>query len=266
MSARSILFALAALVPPSLLAQEFDCLIEAREIVEIRSPVEAIIESIPVQRGERVRKGQIVATLESRVERATLEAVRSRAAMGSAVDAAQARLDLAKSKLDRAEKLYQQNFISPNARDEAAAEAKLAESQLREARDNKRLAELEVKRAEEMVALRTLRSPFDGVVVDRYLKPGEFASTSVKQPILKLAAIDPLHVEVILPVAQLGKVREAQRAEIVPESPVGGSYSAKVSLVDPVIDAASGTFGARLVLPNPGYKIPAGVKCKVRFQ
>ncbi len=266
MRARTVLLAFAALLPYSLHAQEFDCLIEAREMVEIRSPVEAIIETIPVQRGERVKKGQVVATLESRVERATLEAVRSRAAMGSAVEAAQARLDLARSKFDRAEKLHQQNFISPNARDEAAAEAKLAEAQLREARDNKRLAELEVRRAEELLALRTLRSPFDGVVVDRYLKPGEFATTTVKQPILRLAAIDPLHVEVILPVAQLGKVREAQKAEIMPESPVGGSYPAKVSLVDPVIDAASGTFGARLVLPNPGYRIPAGVKCKVRFQ
>ncbi|MEJ2180550.1 MAG: efflux RND transporter periplasmic adaptor subunit, partial [Gammaproteobacteria bacterium] len=35
--------------------------------------------------------------------------------------------------------------------------------------------------------------------------------------------------------------------------------------VDQVIDAASGTVGVRLELPNPNYKIPAGVKCKVNF-
>jgi RND family efflux transporter MFP subunit len=258
--------AAAVLLASPALAQEFDCLVEARETVEIRSPVEAIIESVPVQRGERVKRGQVVSTLESRVERATLESARARASMEGQVDAAQARLELARRKLDRAEKLHQQNFISPNARDEAAADVKLAEGQLREAQEAKRLAELEVKRAEELLAMRTLRSPFDGVVIERYLRPGEFATTNVKQPIMKLAAIDPLHVEVILPMSQLGKVRAAQKALVMPESPVGGSYAAKVAVVDPVVDAASGTFGVRLVLPNPRSRIPAGVKCKVRFE
>jgi multidrug efflux pump subunit AcrA (membrane-fusion protein) len=40
---------------------------------------------------------------------------------------------------------------------------------------------------------------------------------------------------------------------------------AKVTVVDRVVDAASGTFGVRLELPNPGYKLPAGLKCKTRF-
>jgi multidrug efflux pump subunit AcrA (membrane-fusion protein) len=44
-----------------------------------------------------------------------------------------------------------------------------------------------------------------------------------------------------------------------------GSFSAKVAVVDRVIDAASGTFGVRLRLPNPGNRIPAGIKCSVQF-
>lgn len=46
---------------------------------------------------------------------------------------------------------------------------------------------------------------------------------------------------------------------------MGGRYEASVKVVDRVIDAASGTFGVRLQLPNPGYRVPAGVKCRVRF-
>jgi multidrug efflux pump subunit AcrA (membrane-fusion protein) len=38
-----------------------------------------------------------------------------------------------------------------------------------------------------------------------------------------------------------------------------------VIVVDPVVDAASGTFGVRLELPNPEHAIPAGLKCRVRF-
>ena len=52
----------------------------------------------------------------------------------------------------------------------------------------------------------------------------------------------------------------------MPERPIGGSYSAVVKVVDRVIDAASGTFGVRLELPNRERKIPAGVRCRVRFR
>jgi multidrug efflux pump subunit AcrA (membrane-fusion protein) len=44
-----------------------------------------------------------------------------------------------------------------------------------------------------------------------------------------------------------------------------GIFNAKVVVVDKVIDAASGTLGIRLQLPNPDNKIPAGIKCSVQF-
>jgi multidrug efflux pump subunit AcrA (membrane-fusion protein) len=54
---------------------------------------------------------------------------------------------------------------------------------------------------------------------------------------------------------------------VTPEAPLNGtSYNARVSVVDRVVDAASGTLGVRLELPNPGYRLPAGLKCKVRFR
>ena len=55
------------------------------------------------------------------------------------------------------------------------------------------------------------------------------------------------------------------RAQIIPEAPINGRHTAVVTIVDKVIDGASGTFGVRLELPNPGNKLPAGVKCKVIF-
>jgi hypothetical protein len=45
----------------------------------------------------------------------------------------------------------------------------------------------------------------------------------------------------------------------------GGTYIAKVIIVDRVIDAASGTFGVRLEIPNPEYQLPAGPKCRMIF-
>ena len=83
---------------------------------------------------------------------------------------------------------------------------------------------------------------------------------------MKLAQIHPLYVEVIMAVANLGLVKVGMEAAVRPESPVGGLYNAKVIVVDRVVDAASGTFGVRLELPNPDYRLPPGLKCKVIFQ
>jgi RND family efflux transporter MFP subunit len=257
--------ACAALLSTAAIGADFDCIIEARQNVEIRSPVEAVIESVRVQRGDVVKKGQVLVTLESGPERATLELAKSRARMEGELKAAEARLNLAEKKLARAQELYAQNFISVNARDEAEAEYEFATEQLRQARENQLLAELEVKRNEEVLGLRTVRSPLAGVVVDVHQKPGEFATTDLRNPIVRLAEIDPLNVEVILPVSMFGKIKVGSRATVMPEAPIGGRLPAIVKVVDRVIDAASGTFGVRLELPNPTGRIPAGARCRVQF-
>ena len=70
---------------------------------------------------------------------------------------------------------------------------------------------------------------------------------------------------VVLPVGLYGRIAENSAAEVETEVPAKARYKAKVQIVDKVVDSASGTFGVRLELPNPGGKIPAGVKCLVRF-
>jgi RND family efflux transporter MFP subunit len=246
-------------------AQEYDCLIEARQSLEIRSSVEGVIDTVHVQRGAPVKKGQLVATLNSGPERAALDVARSRATMEGEIKAAEARLELTRKKFERADELLKKNFVSASARDDAEAEYRLANEQVRAAHENRRLAELEVKRAEEVLAQRLIRSPVTGLVVDVVLHPGQLTASNQKDPIMKLIEIDPLHVELILPVSAFGKIKPGQRATVLPEAPVGGSYAARVEVVDQMFDAASGTFGVRLTLPNPNRRIPAGVKCRARF-
>jgi len=257
----AVVFGLAA-VPA--FAEEYDCIIEARDTVEVRSPVEALIEQVPVRRGDTVRRGDIVVVLESGAERAAVELARSKARMEGPLKAAESRLDFAAKKEQRTVELFKQNFVSAGALDEARTQRELAESELREARENRRLNELELRRAEETLKLRTIRSPFDGVVVERLMSPGALATSNVKDPIMRLAAINPLHVEVVLPATLYGKLRKGAQATVRPEAP-GGKHRARVKTVDSVIDAASGTFGVRLELPNPGLAIPAGARCKVVF-
>jgi multidrug resistance efflux pump len=122
-------------------ANEFDCIIEARQMVDIRSPVEGLISSVAVERGEAVKRGQVVVTLDSGPERAALAVARQRADSVGPLKAAEARLDLAAKKEKRAEELARQNFISSNALEEARTERSLAESELKVARENQKMAD-----------------------------------------------------------------------------------------------------------------------------
>ena len=251
-------------VPMALCAEniEFDGLIEPYMVIKVGSGVTGILETVNVDRGEMVKKGQVLATLQSNVERATMELARTRAKLEASIKAKEERLAYSKRQQQRVAELYKKDALAFEKMDEAETNRKLAELELLEAIENKRLAWMELKRAIEVVKRMKILSPVKGVVVERFLSPGEYIEN---QPILELAQIDPLNVEVILPVNMLGYVREGMQAEVKPEAPVSGTYSAKVTIVDRVIDAASGTFGVRLEIPNPEFLMPPGLKCKVMF-
>ena len=158
--------------------------------------------------------------------------------------------------------MYKKDLVPLKDYDEAETQKVLAEIGILEARENREMAEIELGRARATLGLRTIRSPVTGVVTEKVLSAGEFAKQS---PIVKIAQIDPLRIEVITPVARLGEVRVGMEADVMLEAPMGGVHRAKVTVVDQVVDAASGTFGVRLEMPNPQYRLPAGLKCKVRF-
>ena len=63
----------------------------------------------------------------------------------------------------------------------------------------------------------------------------------------------------------LGNITVGMEVQVKPEEPVSGTYKAKVTVVDHVVDAGVGTLGIRMELPDPDLKIPAGLKCTVRF-
>jgi RND family efflux transporter MFP subunit len=245
---------------------EFDCVIDPRQVVEVRSPVEGLIEKITVDRGDYVTQGQLLVQLDAAVERASAALALQRSQLEGAVRSGQSRVEYSAKKHGRQEELFKQNFISAQARDEAATERRLAEAEYKEAVDNRTVAELEYKRQNEVLRLKTIRSPLTGVVVERLMHPGEVAEAGVgRKPVLKIAEIDTLHVEVILPVEAFGKVQLGGKAEVIPDPPIGGRYEALVKVVDRVFDAASGTFGVRLELPNKQRKLPAGMRCKASF-
>ena len=245
---------------------DFDCLIEPRQVLELRAPIEGLIDRVNVERGDYVKKGQDLVVLDTRVDQVQASIASHRAQMEGAMRSWESKGELSTKKSARMDQLHGQNFISAQLRDEATTEKRIAEAELRDAVDSRKLSGLEYQRQLEIIRLKTIRSPVNGVVTERFLNPGEFAEAGVgRKPLLKIADIDMLHVEVLLPAAAYGKVKLGTEIQVVPEMPPGPSHRARVKVIDRVLDAASGTFGVRLELPNPQRKILGGIRCRAAF-
>ena len=200
--------------------------------------------------------------LESRVEEAAVDIAAARAGMSSTVRSKEARRELGTRRKVRAEQLYADRALSLDLRDEVITESRVAELQLEEAKDQLQLARLEREQAEAALERRHIRSPISGVVTERLMTPGEVVDEEV---IMRVAQIDPLSVEVILPATRFGTIEVGTKVAVTPEIPGDEVHVASVAVVDRVIDAASGTFGVRLDLPNPDLSIPGGLHCEVEF-
>jgi membrane fusion protein, multidrug efflux system len=197
-----------------------------------------VLQEVLADRGDTVRKGQRVAQLQAGMEAA-------------AVDLTQARVLYGRRKVERNEALFQKQLISAQDKDEMETEVRVHEEELKRDREN--------------LKLRAIISPLDGVVTERKLNEGDLVRAD-KSIVLKLAQLNPLHVEAVLPAEQFGSVRVGMTGQVSLAPYVKGMHTAKVTVVDRVIDAASGTFGVRLQLENPDNRFPAGIRCSVRLR
>ena len=210
-----------------------DCILEPNQVIDVSSPVEGVVSEVYVDRGDRVRKGQPLLKLNSDLEEAERDLARTRVGFGQRTIARNNELG---------------DLLSDHEVDEMQTDLKLAEVELRE--------------AETRIEMKILRSPIDGIVTERMRDAGEFVTA---EPVFTIVSIDPLYVEVIVPVAHLYQISTGDVARVDPEEPVEGSFDAEVIYADPVVDPASGTFRVRLVLPNPALAIPSGLRCAVDF-
>lgn len=211
------------------------CMLEPSESVKVSSPVAGVIDNIYVKRGDIVKKGKTLFRLKAGVE-------------NESVKLAKIKAEFARRKAQRNKELYEDDILTMHERDEIETELRLAQSELR--LNNQQLA------------LRSVHSPINGVVVNRFNNKGEHVNID---PILELATLDPLHIDLLLPSSYFGKIIKGQKLMIKPQTDALDARVATVTIVDPLIDSASSTIRLQLQMRNPGHKVPAGLRCTAQL-
>ena len=239
------------------------CLVQPDHVAEIGSQVTGVVAKIFAERGDIVRKGQLLARLHASVERASVTVARTRAQAEADLKAAKANYEFQHQKLVRAEELVNENFISEQALDQIRAETNVAKQKYVQAREQSKVAQRELELAKARLKMRDIRAPFSGIVAERYVTVGERVE---ERPMFRIARVDPLRVEIIVPAELFGTVKKGMLAQVTPDLPNAKTLKAHVVLVDRLIDPASNTFRVRATLPNSGSAIPSGLRCHAELQ
>ena len=243
---------------------DMDCVIEPSALIELGSAVPGLIAESFFDRTDFVNEGAIVARLESSVEKVTLSIAEQVADSSTAVELRRITAKFGDRTRARNELMLKTASVSRQVMDQVTTEAKVAELQVAQEREGKLLAELEVERARASLQRREIRSPFSGTITQRYKSAGEYVDSDA---IYQVAQLDPLNVEVIVPIEYLGTVESGMSAQISLDVPGFEEkvLEAMVRRMDSVADAASATYGVRLTLDNPDLTIPSGIRCQVDF-
>ena len=259
--------------------------------VEIKSKASGIIQKLPVNFGEFVRRGQMICELDKndllpRLREAQASLAIADAGVKSAkadyerykVDAEGPDLPFLKRDRDRGQKLFSDGLIAQNARDDAQKNYEMAVNKQRSAQVNlgsaqaaiaKSQAQLEqqqaiVARAEEDLRNATITSPIDGVVLLRDREVGDAVSSILTMGsgatlIMTLGDLSEVYVKGKVDESDIGKVYLGQPARITVESYKDQKFYGKVTKISPMGTEKDNvtTFEVRVSISNESGKLRA---------
>lgn len=270
LSTRSALFCTCAAIlilgaaSPVLSEEIRSCVIVPSAVVDLSVSQPGVVRAVHVGRGDTVVAGDVLIELDDSAISVEIAVAERRATDETQLGGIAQRVEVLEAQLERMKSLTERALARQNDLDRLEDQLLSLYQERDRLIASKDLAALDLQRVQAQLAQRVLYSPTDGIVTAREVEPGEYASE--QRPVLTVSALDPLHVELFLPLTFRDRV--AVGDEIIVMSDAGGAdtdmeLTATVDVIDRVADAASSTFGVRLNLPNPDLTLPAGVRCRV---
>lgn len=233
---------------------------------EVMARVAGYIETIGVDVGSVVKRGQTIAKLSAPELQAQIaEAEAKVATVRAQAGEAQARLAAAESTASRLQSASQTpGAVAANEVVLAQEAVKAGKAALDTVALSRAAAEAQVKALRELAAFLTVSAPFDGVVTERLLHPGALAGPSAG-PIVKVEQVGRLRIVVAVPEAQVASVRGGQSVEFSVTGYPGEVFRGVVSRVSRVVDPKTRTMPVELDFANSGGKVAPGMYTEVKW-
>jgi len=241
--------------------------VRARTAAVISSKVMGYVREVTVRPGDRVRAGQLLIELDARdleanwrqAQAAVDEARSAVPEADNAVAAAKAGLELAQVTFRRMQDLFQKRSISNQEYDEATAKLRVAEAQYEMAQARRRQLDAKIQQAEQalqaaavMRGYARIAAPFDGLVVEKNVEPGNLAAPGT--PLLVVEQEGAYRLEAAVEESRIGVVRLGQSVRVRVDA-LGRELTGRIAEIVPAVDAAARSFTVKIDLPGaPGLR------------
>src|SRR5258705_2112903 len=236
--------------------------------VQVGTQVSGTINALHADYNSEVKKGQIVAELDSSLVQTHVEQARSTLIQVQAdADRAKVELDDATSKARRAQELYDQKLISRNDLETAVATASQAEAALKSAQAVGTQARAAPNQNQVNLDHTILRAPIDGIVISRSVDVGQTVAASMSAPTLFVIAQDLAHMQVSASIdeSDIGRIATGQSVTFRVDAYPAQTFRGIVSQVrlEPKTEQNVVSYTTMIDVPNEDLKLKPGMTADV---
>jgi RND family efflux transporter MFP subunit len=232
-----------------------DAFLEPNKVVDISSPFRDRISGIHIREGDRVKKGQLLAELDSRVLEAKLVSAKEVASFHGLIDSAKARVSMQKNRFIMLQRLAETGNARPQEMIKAKTDLSMAEARLRSVLEESRLKKLEVRIIQAMIEEKKLHSPVDGVIVKVYKQEAELAGGGDQQNLVSIAQLNPLRARFHLVPVHVRRLKRGMAVRVTVDSE---QVTGEIDSISPIINPQSGTQEVCVIIPNGDNRLLSG--------
>jgi len=227
--------------------------------VEMKSKASGQIEELPVEEGDFVQKGNLIARLDQKDERAEV------AQTQADLDIAEAVLEQAQRAYDRKDRLFQSNLLSEEERDLIVLSLVTAKGKLVQAMTS-------LERAKERLSESTVRAPIDGIILQKHVEEGQIIASGVSNvsggtSIVDIADMSSVYIETGIDEIDIGKVHIGLSAIAVAEAYPKHKFNGKIIRISPEakIEQNVTLFDVIVEVENIDGKLKSGMNTNIEI-
>ena len=203
---------------------------------DVTTEAGGVVRAIQFDAGQPVQAGDVLVKLNTANEEATLRSL-------------EAASRLAAVQRDRWQQLAKDQLVSKDEAQTRATNAATAQAQA------------DAQRA--LIAQKTIRAPFSGVLGIRKVNLGQFVNPG--DPIVSLQQLNPIYLDFSLPEQQMGKVMEGTQIRATIDAVPGQTFEGRITAIEPQVDPNTRNFTAQATVQNPNGALRPGTFAHVGF-
>ncbi len=239
----------------------------AKQAADLKSEITARIERHEAKEGDRVKAGQPVVTLDTASLKAALSLNQaSHAAQKARIEQAKAKLTNAKQDYERTSNLFKENIVSEDKLQASQTAFEVAQGELSAAKAALEQTAAQIQMDQVNLSKATVRAPFDGVVTNLDLDPGETAVVGTR--LARIVNNDDIYVEAPVDEADLGLLHNDQDVRVSFDAYPKESFNGKLTYISPIVSKDSNavrTVNVRVTLPNTSARFRDGMSADLEI-